>query len=161
MSTRARRPVLAALLALSSLGVLSADASARRMTDYGCPTPTGMRMCGQAESRAARNGAPAATKQGPLTLTAPATCRMNNVLVVARNAKAARTQAITVRLDGAVIGTTTKGRRHFVGVGVDCAELALGEHTLSATLVRRNGSTVTATRTLTRLDGADADDDVF
>jgi hypothetical protein len=47
-----------------------------------------------------------------------------------------------------------------VGVGVDCAELAAGEHTLSAKLVRRDGTTVTVTRTLTRLDGADADDEL-
>ncbi|MDQ3934087.1 MAG: hypothetical protein M3340_05590 [Actinomycetota bacterium] len=108
-------------------------------------------------TRARRCGPPAGSS-GPLRLSVPKTCHTANVLAAtsARHPKTVR--HIALRLDGATIGTTTPQRPYSVGVGIDCAELALGDHVVSATLRRRDGSVVKVTRTLTRLAGPEPDD---
>jgi hypothetical protein len=140
------------LLAAAMLGAGASDAFGRRMTSYMCPTPDGgIKRCGKGEHMQAYPEALA--PKGPIVLNAQKTCRTNNILVVTKATHPAQVRRITLRLDGVTIGTTTRARPHFVGVGVDCASIAVGEHTLSATLVRRDGTTATVTQTLARLDG--------
>jgi hypothetical protein len=157
MTARHRGKVAAAVLvATAMLGAGATDALGRRMTDYKCTTPTGgVKLCGQAAHRESRPDALA--PKGPIVLVAQKTCRSNNILVVTRATNPAQVRRVTLRLDGVIIGETTRARPHFVGVGVDCASLAVGEHTLSATLIRRDGTSATVSQTLTRLDGPSVD----
>ncbi|HEX8745195.1 MAG TPA: hypothetical protein VF712_18870 [Thermoleophilaceae bacterium] len=144
-NVRARRLCVSAFLALAVLGAGVGDASARRITDYKCTTPKGPYLCGKG-AWMERNGPVA--RGGPLSLSVPDSCRLEDARAIVWAVAGTPVRRITLRLDGAVIGSTRLARPHTVAI--DCEGLAAGEHVVSATLVRRDGSRVKVTRVFAR-----------
>jgi hypothetical protein len=121
----------------------------RRVTDGICnPGTPRERRC----TISVKDRAPAA-----LRLSVPKTCRTENVLATTVAGSPKQVRYIALRLDGETIATTTRERPFWIGLGIDCAGLAVGEHVLTATLRRRDGTTLKVTRTLTRLPGVTPD----
>jgi hypothetical protein len=139
---------LTATLLLGSVG----DAAARRHADGKCRKPDGgWKMC------APRGSSP----RGPLYLWAPLGCHSDyNVLARAKATKPSELRKLTLTLDGVVVATTRSRGPKGIALGIDCASLSPGPHTLTATLVMRTGARTSLSRTLTRVDGP-APDDLF
>ena len=94
----------------------------------------------------------------PLRLNVPKTCHTEHFLAHAIAGFPKTVRYIALRIDGATLATTTAERPHWIGLGIDCTGLTVGDHLVTATLRRRDGTTVKVTRTVTRLAGAMPDD---